>query len=273
MSNPAAFDRPDKTSAMLVRFTWGAANERLYTDWTHMQEVLGRRYESAPTMEIEWPANTGGLRDQPFVVTLPIDAFTTRLSDVYPHAQVRMEVREFVVGEQDAYADVVWSGKVKRCRRSSEGLSGSVRIEGVGIKSDLEVPLGMPSTPECIWTFGGVGCASPRKASLTITGSRVTSLDRNVMTVDAILPSTPWVRGYVERDGLTVTIRDYDMLLAPNTLQLAKAPPPEWFGALVTLVPGCRKTIDACRTDHSNEEHFMGCGVKIPAYHPIIESS
>lgn len=90
-----------------------------------------------------------------------------------------------------------------------------------------------------------------------------------------------WVGGHVldPVTGVTIRIRDwwYDSNLnsGTNKFVLARVPPKEWdstlrpvgFPALV-LVPGCRKTKDAC-DERQNLANFGGFGYGIPAYNPM----
>lgn len=270
MSSFGVLDRSTKTSRMLVTFAWGASGIRRYTDWTSPVSFLGERFESVPSMEIGWPENSGALKEKPFTITLPLDLFTTRISSGEPHQIIRVAVREYVIGEQDSSADIIFNGYAARAKRSADAQSGTVRIECSNIKQRFNIPLGLMITGFCQHTFGEDGCDSFRKVALTET-RQVVAIDRNRITLEALNAITPWRRGYVELDELRIGIRDYDTLIDPNQLVLVRDAPTSWLGQDVDCVPGCMKDIDACRA-HLNEERFLGAGIAIPSYHPVIET-
>jgi hypothetical protein len=71
-----------------------------------------------------------------------------------------------------------------------------------------------------------------------------------------------WNRGYVEVDGLRISIRDVVTGSASDiTVNLAEFPPPEWSSADCQITEGCRKDQSNCEY-HGRQRSFSGIGVK-----------
>lgn len=101
-----------------------------------------------------------------------------------------------------------------------------------------------------------------------VNGSNITFTSA---LVDPNGTGTRYQRGFVELDDIRVMIRSQVDL---TTVQLNRAPPPEWVqGTLVSITPGCDKTIETCRAEWDNEIKFAGPGYGIPRYHPVFETS
>lgn len=125
--------------------------------------------------------------------------------------------------------------------------------------------------------------------SLTMLGASRTQVVQLDSYVPAVIPNTAftmrsarwWVGGHVldPVTGVTIRIRDWwfdsNLNSGTNKFVLARVPPKEWdatvrppsFGALY-LVPGCRKTKEAC-DERQNLINFGAFGYAIPAYNPM----
>ena len=265
-----ALTRSEKTSSYLVTFTFGdpaSPDTARYTDWTAPVSLFGNGYASVPTMEIELAPNTAGLSEQPTGITLPINSFAARISLGEPHSIVQVEIRELIQARTDGHAPIVFAGKVQLARRNHQGIAGAVRLECVSVKQELKVPLGIPATHLCAWTFGDANCGI-NKLTLSQT-LQITAIAGATVTLDAsIVTGTHWLRGYAEFEGIRLGIRDY---AGGSDVVLTRPPPRDWIEKSVLLVPGCTKEIEVCRSPWANEDNFMGCGYAIPEYHPLIE--
>lgn len=254
---------------MLVTFTYGATpNVIRYTDWTSPVSLWGQVYASVPQMEVKLPANTIGLRENPIGIKLPLNAFTAALSIGEPHPFVDVEVREYIVGEADSLAKIMWRGRAAKSTRNFQGDDRLVRIEGKNIKSRLGVPLGIPATPTCQWTFGGKGCGVDTAA--LVESATITAIDRMTITTTGLTTTMTdryFHRGFVEIDGLRIGVREYT---TGEDLILVREPPRRWLGQVAAITPGCAKLIEVCRDTWDNEENFMGCGYAIPNYQPNV---
>lgn len=259
---------PTKNSYYVVRLTQDGA-DYIYTDWT---APLGLSETLVPSMEIGLPPNSGTLDEKPVTIKFPagIDSFLDALADGRPQAAVYLTLVEVSVpvGPIDNGTEEVPLGRYRLVRafRNPEAQAGLIRLEFLSAKGRLNIALGIPAYPACAWTFGDKSCqATPATMQATIAG-----VDRKRIVFtdpDAAVLAGDWHRGTVSFGGLSLGIRSWD----GYEFELIREPPPAWNGALVTLREGCAKSLEACEAK-DNVEHFGGIGLKIPAFHPIMES-
>jgi hypothetical protein len=81
-------------------------------------------------------------------------------------------------------------------------------------------------------------------------------------------PQDWWVRSYLSKGGLRISIQEWKQSSALFTLN--RLPPTSWDGAQLELVIDCPKTSTACAA-RGNTQFFGGIGVGIPAYNPTID--
>lgn len=263
-----ALQRPTKTSAYLVLFQWGdpdAPTELRVTDWTSTVTVAGERFASIPELEPTIPANTAGLREDPFELRLPLLPFTDRLTNGEPHSPVTVEVAEYVIGPRDSLKPTIFRGAVDGATRNPEGASGTVLLECVNVKNRLDVPLGIQANGQCSWIFGRSPC--PVVVSAIEETRSVVTFVSALVTLDGLSAGKRWRKGYLEREGLRIGIRDF----GSDQVALTEQPPRDWLGKEVRCVPGCDKTVETCRA-YGAEGRFGGFGYAMPDRHPIIES-
>ena len=270
MSN-LALARPEKTSAMLITFTYGdlaTPTVLRLTDWTSSITLFGVTYISMPQIEVTLPANTIGLKEDPLSLYLPLNGFTAELSIGEPVSRVQVEVREYIRGSKDSLAEVIFRGTLQNVVRNSDGRPDRVLLESRNVKSDFEVPLGIASTVECQWALFGPGCG----LSIVSQTGQILTINKATITTSGLTPPRDhyWHMGYVEFEGVRVKVRDHQG--TSSTMILERDPPRRWLGKTAKFVPGCRKTIEACRDEWGNEEFFLGLGIGIPDYHPLIET-
>lgn len=283
-------DAAKKQHYHLVKFAYGdaAGTVERYTDWSADVSYDSATWTSKPQLAITFPANTGALDEKALVLEFPLDASANDLFEDLvsgePFSPVYVTVIHGSLGlPDDAGADehliACLSWRVVKATKNPTEKRGIVRLEAVSPKSQLKVPLGVPANYHCAWTLFGTGCDLTR-ASYVDTGTltAIDGTDEKKVTITGVSVSVPggtpgktFHRGYVEKDGIRVPIRDWSSG-APTTFFLARRPPAAWVGATVTVVPGCDKTIETCRNRWDNETRFAGLGYAIPDYHPVHEA-
>lgn len=77
-----------------------------------------------------------------------------------------------------------------------------------------------------------------------------------------------WLRSFLEKDGLRITIQQWKT--GTGLFVLNRIPPESWANTRVELVPDCPKTLEQCQL-RGNESNFGGLGIGIPAYNPTLE--
>lgn len=276
----AEIDSAAHRSRFLIKLNYDSpAVEIFVTDYEEDVTYGGDVYTSIPALGLVLPANTADLRDTPLKMTLPAgtSAFFDRVSNGEPFAPVEIQVIEQILNVETTAEDifVLYRGMLSRSIKNYNNDEGLIRLEFLSIKSRLDVPLGLPANTQCPWQLGDHNCQlSPALVSevgtvATITGKvvQITGLSAH----PGIENDRYWEKGFVERDGLRILIRRY---LQPASVQfhLVARPPADWLTQLVTVTPGCDKTIETCRARWNNEEHFGGFGYAIPNYQPLYET-
>ena len=266
----------EKESFLLVRFFHGLdfGEEERYTDWT--QNFLG--HWSTPDMEVVVPENVGTFSDTPLKITMDIqgDDFLARISSGVPFSPIVVEVDEvtqtLVTGGQNSQRRK-YNGRVVRTIRNFEGDPNKLLIEASAIKNRLDIQLGMPCGHQCPFTLFNAETCQLDRSSFT-EAARIDSIDGMTITVtDAAITGqagTYWKRGYLERDGLRIAIRDWSDA-DPTILYTARRVPNDWVGPTITFVPGCDKTVETCRTRYNNEDHNGAIGFSMLPYNPNFE--
>lgn len=274
-------DAPVLYSRWLVEFTWGASSALRVTDQEEdvAHSGLGVTFEALPRLEIALPPNTGGLEEKPLELTVVRSSKTLfqNLSSSEPHAPVTVKVWEELYDDpatSSTYELLLhYHGQVSKAVRNYQNAPDLVLLEALTLKSRLDVPMGLPANPQCVWTLAdGVNCtvtATPQSGTLAsvISGPLVEITGLSPPGGDA----SYFQRGYVEVDGLRIGIRKWDSG-SPDEFHLRRRVPASWVGGSVSVVPGCDKTIEVCRSRWSNEEQFGGFGYAIPNYQPNYES-
>jgi len=273
-----AYARPEKEGFVLVTFFYGTdlGTQAKYTDWD--QPFLG--HTSEPRMSLSIPENTGTFDKRELRIILPMDIFTTRASSGVPHSPMYVKIAELTqglsTGDQSSQK-VLYSGRVIRTTRNYQGINNKVGFFCLPIKSRLDVSMGLPCNHHCAWTLFKGGCG---RAPVSIT-SEIVSADGTEITVTDIAITTPgsvdafyWKRGYLLKDGLRISIREYNGATDTSKLYMARPVPDDWVGGTndIQFIPGCDKTIETCRSRWNAEQYFMGLGYAIPSYSPNFET-
>lgn len=272
--------RAEKESFILVRFFYGASlgSQARYTDWDQGYEG----HTSEPRMSLSIPENEGTFDKRELRIILPLDSFVTRATSGVPHSPIFVEVEEITngvfVGDQNDQR-VLYRGRVVRTIKNFQGKKGRAAFFCLPQKSRLDVAMGLPCNHHCAWTLFKGGCGADVTAFELMTeidsvdGQEVTISDATV-SLAALGDDYYWKKGYLEKDGLRIPIRDYKRSTATDKFYTPRRVPDDWVGGSgdIRIVPGCDKTIETCRARFNQEETFIGLGFAIPAYQPNIES-
>lgn len=283
-------DLAKKQTRFLAEISWGSTPTYLrLTDWPAVVSYGGNTYVANCELQIDLPPNTVGFDEKPLVLTLPSSWLEADLVNgiAFPPTWVTLRQQILVLsgdpqvsGEVDTTNVLVYRARLEHVRRSASGRANLVRLEFRTAKARLQVPLGSPSNYHCKWTLFGRGCGLAQVVETatmtlidTVDDKKVTLTDfTNPMVAPGGTPGRFWHRGYLERDGLRIAIREWSTG-AVNTFHLARRPPSSWLNVTngINLVAGCDKTIETCRERWDNEEHFAGTAYEQPDYHPVHE--
>jgi len=281
----ATRDDPAKRSWLVISFRYGdpaAPTFARYTDYTRDVVEGMATFNSKPQTAVKIPPFTGGFNEQPLVVELPLDAFTTRISNGEPHSPIDVTVVETMdVPSLDlsaAHLDTMFKGRVDRAVRNHKGRRGIVAVYALNWKSRVRAALGIPALNECVWpVYGdGKGC---RAIPVAVAGEVTEIVDNRVAIrkpggVDPLdgRPDRFFHRGRIVRDGLSIDVKDWSNSFPenPDHFYLDDFAPQDWLGRAVTVVEGCPRTVAACRAK-GQEARFMGIGIAIPDRNPVLE--
>jgi len=279
-----ALTSPQKESFLLVTFLYGDPASPSFARYTDRSEDWAGEFISTPTLQIELPKNNGAFDDAVCNIKLASDDFNDRLTDGLPTSQCSVTVQEvtlpIVIGES-ATILTLFTGKVSSTIRNEGGRANARLIKAKSWKQFFKVRMGMPADHQCPFMFGRIGCESGTVAGggpnpLGASPSRTISLiEGHKVTLSAVLtPSFPteFNKGYIEKDGIKIDIREFDGAVAADVLYLTRQPPTYWLGEVVVVNPGCNKSIENCRL-WNNEQNFGGVGYGIPAYNPNFEDT
>jgi hypothetical protein len=257
--------------AFLVTYTWGwAPNVARYTSWDNDISHTAETFTSDVTLDFSCEPQHGSVQDATFVVTQSV--FTQPLASMvrpYPHAPVRVKLEE-VDPEQPTTRRLVFSGEITKTKKNPSGSRNLVQATVSGPRRRIAFPIGIPANTKCPWVFGDRNCCKDVEA-LHQVGTISSITGSTIVTAGLAPPASPpnyWRWGWVDVDDLVIDVLEYG---AGTSIKLKRVPPPEWVGRDdAKFYPGCGKTLDYCRA-WDNEKNFGGIGIKIPAYHPVIE--
>lgn len=239
--------------------------------------IDGQLYAAMPEMELEFPSISGGLEDNPVKLTVPDAAhpFDKMIVSAFPEVEIR--VLEGDYEDTDAEPQIQWVGIIQKTLARYKGKTRLMQLTVVGRKFFLkDVSLGLKATDRCPWFFGDRNCgATVASVSATVSTISGTTVNFSSLPQDSVKGSWDqgrYTRGYVEKDGLRILIREHRVGSAQFIL--SKAPPQStgwtWEGATVTVHEGCDKTIPACEA-HGQQLRYAGIGIRMPKHNPIIE--
>lgn len=279
MTNP--YRQPEKAHWFLLTFTWGDPadpNVRMVTDYTQAQD--SDLFQSVSTLELSIPPNTLGFDVDPAVIYLPLEVEpAVALTSGEPHAPVFVQIEQVAKAPGVAAIDrrTLFFGWVAKSSKSPAGKVGMAKLECVDLKARVAVPMGIPATNQCAFTFGGRGCDidldTKREKTVPIVATvEVTAIDGKKVTISDLQHTGElryYHRGYVEVDGLRLGIREY---VTGSTMELVAAPPAAWLDQPCIVTPGCSKLLTVCRDRWQNESRFLGLGIEMAPVHPLVEA-
>ena len=208
--------------------------------------------------------------------------------------------------QEDTLVEYLYNGVLEKSTRNPSGKLGKMKLSFMPeyLSKLEESSLGRRCDVTCDHIWGSTGCgiditrffdslsyypahsAKIRRATVQCSILSPHSMRTVSLVLDPVAhpganqftitrqPQGWWVRGWLEKDGLRIMIADwrFDTTtgFGTNIFVLSRVPPSSWQGALVTLVPGCQRTPEACAL-RNNSSNFGGLGVGIPAYNPTTE--
>lgn len=260
-----------KESAWLVRFDY-QTGPTLYTDWTADLSVDGSIYQSVPSLDIDFSPQTGVLDEGSTRIEMPLDSFTSFLSNGEEKPRIEVTITELVMGSGSTDPWIHYLGDVHSSIRNPRGRPNLVRLQCKTIKSRMEAPLGIEADSFCKNIFGTKGCFFDLEAEMVlVTVSSISGQVINAFGHPNQQFSSWYKNGSLTRNGVRILIRDWDQGSDPTEFFLARNPPLEWQGKQVELRPGCLHQIISCR-ERDNEENWVGLGFGMPSYNPNIEN-
>ena len=241
-------------------------------------EVLfGETFGSMPGGDLEIGASTISFADKPLTVILPLipTLFSDQISNGEPFPETLVRVwevtRSLISGAEEVFK--IFDGKLGKAVRNYRGREGLVGLECVSVKGQLATPMGIQINAQCPWVLGSEACGVdlPPKhdacTPLTIGNREITVF----WNTGPVLEQEYYFRGYLKYNDLRIPIRSWDFQDVTR-IGTSTTVPVSWLGKLVTVVPGCDKTIETCRARWDNEARFGGSGFKMPAYKPNFET-
>ena len=282
--------QPSKRSWVLVRFHYGAEGSKTvkrFTDKTEDWDIIGplddsvSTYESVPDMRVDLGARTGGLDEDGVSISMPrTDAFIVRLSNGEPHAPTKVVISEVItdLGATEVYTR--FRGEVGQVEANFQGRKERVSIEVENWKTTaLNHRAGIQVNQRCERGFGAPGCflgdkVNPQVNIETIkeTGT-ITLVEQDRVTVSGISTNPKdktFKRGWIRKDGLSIGIRIWKE--GSTTFWLREAPPDDWDGTTVEVIPGCDHRYKTCNKVYKNRKRYLALGRMVPGHNPVFHN-
>lgn len=231
----------------------------------------GIMYTALPAMDIEIRPQTGGIEDEPALVTVPLDTEPLASMIIEPHAEVEVVILEADFADLAPNPTSRFIGRIGKTIARRHGRTRLIQFECWGRKAFLDqLSLGIKTTDRCPLIFGDMTC----QAVVGFEDVEVMSVSRRSLYFVS-LPNDDigggngrYTRGHVTFQGLSIGILRHRV--GEARVVLMKNPPGGWLGQTVRIFEGCDKTIPDC-TFYGREESFLGIGLAMPKYQPILE--
>lgn len=280
-----ALNKPYKLGYIRVDVFDESSNAFLagYTNLDTTQVFDANTFLAVPTMDVELATNSGSIDGESHdtLVRLPFvdDTFLDELTDGAPVRNLVMRVREIVrgmkPGELGSTLTWTWGGLGRMVRNRPK--RGWVEFAVAPDKTEFETPTGMQCVGQCRNNLfdppcGRQGSYGPAKNDEQRVALVLATQINQVLTVDdydVIDSPKTFRRGFVELNGARVLISDWDPM-TPNVFYLGRAVPERWVGENVTLVPGCNRSVEACRLQWDNEARMNPLGYAMPDQNPQL---
>lgn len=179
--------------------------------------------------------------------------------------------------DPDAWQNIIGSGWIGGISYTPEG---QYRAEARGLKQSLKQPVTKTYSVKCLAELGDSEC-TVSLAPLTVSGTVTSVTSRRRFNASLTGGSSPaaghfveglvtWLTGdnagyqmEVKRDAAVDTLGQIDLYQPmPEDIEI---------GDTFTMVPGCPKTVAACRDRFNNIVNFRGYGVLVPGRNKIIQ--
>lgn len=253
--------------AVGVSFNWDTTNWAHYVRLEEDITVESIDYVAETRLMVRHEPQDGGVKDTPWTVELVRGLSPLEDMLFYPHAPVETWIYD--IDPSNLTRTLRFAGFIIRTKAYSKGRSDIIEAEVAGRRSHLaETSLGLVAEDYCPWSLFDGNCKKS-DSGFTDTAT-ITAINDEKITMSGLANSGTanyYTFGWVEFQGLRLGIRKH----SSTDLHLYQAPPPGWDGQDVLCVAGCDKTKDTCISKFNNAEHFMGCGLKMPKHHPLIE--
>lgn len=253
----------------LLTFAWaGGTASAKYAASDKTYDV----FSAVAGISIDFGTQTGGVEDVPVKILMPVlDPVATMLVG-YPFSNCTVLIEEIDPTNSGTRRKCFY-GTVKQAVGNKNGNANLCEVTVAGLKDFLDNPLGITANNTCAWQFNDSNCAlsddglaayNAAKVSITLS----TIVGNLVNFSGATLTADTYNRGSINYLGLSLMIRSQ---VSTTQVEVFNAPPPSWAGQLVTIVPGCRKTLADC-IKWMNLKNFGGFGIGIPAFHPSVDT-
>jgi hypothetical protein len=199
-----------------------------------------------------------------------------------PHAEVTMEISEVnkdPVGSIPTVVTRPFIGKVVKARLNYEGQADVVLFQALSEKGIIATAnQGVQANIQCSNSLGGRYCREGVDILDHTFSVTITAIDVGELTCTGV-PTGKDDRyfefGYVESQGLRLMVQGWRNAANgdESKVQLMRQAPARWVGRTVTLVAGCPKTVEICRSRFNNEENIRPFGYGIPSYDPQFEGN
>lgn len=225
----------------------------------------GFTWDALPEGSIKFKEFSGSPKEEPVQIDMKkVEPFITALVGE-PHQTIDVTIEE-VDPRFTSTRRVLYVGQVRKITENVNSQTDRIRLNITGLKFLLDRALGLECVDWCSWRFGDSNCAFDVEAETTT--DTVASIQGTLVTLTTPVTVPRLRRGRLRRDGVEIVIKEQ---LNETQVQLIEFPPAGWAGQSVDVVVGCDKTVDACHGLWNNLENFGGFGLKMLAYHPVIE--
>ena len=279
-------DNATRQTITLVKFDYddtGTPASVLYNNGPTAVTASGiGTFASLPEMSVEMPKIDGLIEDNPAQIYMRSVAPLDVPASGEPFPVVTATIYLADPTDVSNTIEVIFSGTVTKLLDNADGVPGVLRAYVSGWRNYTKDRIfGLSATTSCLWSFGDRSCGKDSSAFNT-TGI-ITDIWKSYAVTDIdydAIATVAYSRGHLRRGGLYLMIREATYAVPsdpffPGTLptykiifKLNRKAPQRWLNQQANVLPGCVKTIDACRF-WNNEERFGGCGIAIPATNPL----
>lgn len=183
-----------------------------------------------------------------------------RLAQGYPSAAINITLLEVILDFDSSEENYLFRGTLAEIEKADPHTITMIFMSYI---TNADRTLGIVFSADCPWTFGGSTTCKFDIESVKVSAT-VSAIDRNKITLSSNLTAPRkhyWAKGFIKKDGIQIPIKfwvDYE----PNVLVCSTWVPQDWVNEIITVYPGCSKTVNACR-EWNNEDRFGGIGAHL----------